>query len=227
MIPGTAAGRRALTLLLASFAATACAPGALERIYHPADHPGLEITAGGPALVRSVYCDIAVEHLAKGRVEDLLERTAEGRRCLSARLGPLRFFHVIVRSTVDMPIRVERAEILHDGGVMASLDAGELRRRLGGPGPSRCDPGAVFHRRRLLEERASLSEIDIGRDTVESRLDFIPPRDTVEEIFIFDRIPSAASRFTIRFTIDATGRKRNVDVRFEVIERRIEAWRGR
>lgn len=225
--PGRTAPWRALpAVFLISACAISCAPRALERFSRPVQRPGVEITEDGPVLVRSIYCDIAVEHLREDSLRRLLARSREGRRCISRRLDPLLVFHVIIRSTVDMPIMVKRAELIHAGGTSASLGTGELRARLSPPRYSDCDPGAVFTFRRLVEERASWSAIDPGADTVESRLDFIPPRDTAAGTIVFDRIPTASRRFTLRFTIDATGRTRMVDFPFEVIERRVVPGKG-
>lgn len=221
------AGRARPAVIILCAWAISCATPALERFARPLDRPGVEITEEGPALVRSMYCDIAVEHLRENSLRRLLARSREGRRCVSGRLSPLVVFHVIIRSTVDMPIRVERAELVHAGGIAASLDIGTLRARISPPRHSDCDPAAVFSGRRLLEEGASWSEIDPKADTVESRLDFIPPRDAMAGLIAFDRIPTSSRRFTLRFTVDATGRTRSVEFPFEVIERRVTATEGR
>jgi hypothetical protein len=219
-----ALGARRAILLCAC--AISCATPSLERFSRPLDRPAVEITENGRSLVRSIYCDITVEPLGRETLRRLLGRSSEGRSCISGRLAPLLVFHVIIRSTVDMPIRVERTELVHAGGIAASLDAGTLRARLSPARHSDCDPGAVFRYRRLLEERASWSAIDPGVDTVESRLDFIPPRDIVEGMIVFDRIPTASRSYTLRFSIDAMGRTRDVEFPFEIIERRVESGNG-
>ncbi len=213
----------ALTTALLLTAGAACGPRALERFTLPVDRAAVEITADGTSLMRSVYCDISVAPIEGPAWHRLLRRGAcsgPAGRAVDVPIPPLTLFHVIVRSTVNLPVRVERAELRYDEGTISSLGVKEMRDRFSSSSYSACDPAILLSFRRLLEEHTSPGAIDYRRDTIESKLDFIPPYDYVAGVVAFERIPHREKRFILRFLIESAGKKRNVDFHFERIERR-------
>ena len=114
-----------------------CLPGErLVRVVRPVERTDVEITADGGALIRSVNCDVTVEPADAALWDRIAGTTAYGKRPAPGarrRVPPLAAFHLIIKSTVGSPLRLERSRITYDGGAGDSLTRDAAARRLGSP----------------------------------------------------------------------------------------------
>ncbi|HOT46739.1 MAG TPA: hypothetical protein PLM53_18915 [Spirochaetota bacterium] len=214
-ITRTAAG---IAVAILAAIALSCHPGSgLVQETLPAESAVVDITGAKTARIRSIYCDITVEPIDASDWERLAGVSAyrrAGPGPLSRRTPPLAAFLVIVKNTVNAPIRLEKAQILHDGATMAALTADRAGDRLRSPAYSWIDFRKLLSPRRLIAEPEPLRKLDFDRDTIDTRLDFIPPQDHVLTIIAFDWIPVEIRKYRVDFTVSAMGGMRNLAVEF-------------
>jgi hypothetical protein len=196
-----------------------CLPG--ERLVHvtrPVERTDVEITAGGGALIRSVYCDVTVEP-ADAAFWDRVGRTAAYGKKPSPgarrRVPPLAAFHLIIKSTIGSPLRLERARITAGDTARDSLTRDAVARRLSSPAYSCYDFAGLLSYRRLMVERDSSRWIDYDRETIASTLDFIPPGDSVVTMVLFERPPVGQERFRITLEFSSLGGRKAVSCDFD------------
>lgn len=211
----TAAGTAAAILMVILFS---CHPGnGLIQETLPAESAMVDITGAKTGRVRSIYCDITVEPISASDWERLAGASVyrrTGRPPLSRRTPPLAAFLVIVKNTVNAPIRLERVQVIHDGGAMEALTAERAGERLRSPAYSWLDFRKLLSPRRLTAEPEPLKKLDFDTDTIATGLDFIPPQDHVLTIVAFDWIPVEIRKYRVDFTVSAMGGMRNLAVEF-------------
>ncbi len=205
-------------MIMVMLALLSCQPrnGLLQETL-PSESAVVEILGIKIARVRSISCDIMVEPVnAEGW--DRLAKASVYRRAgpgpVVRRIPPVAAFLVILKNTVNAPIRLAKTRIICSGTTMELLTAETIITRFRSPSYSWLDFGRLLSFRRLVAEPESLAKIDFDRDTIETRLDFIPPQDTVIIVTAFDRIPVEFRKFKLLFTIAAMGATRDIAVEF-------------
>jgi hypothetical protein len=114
-----------------------CLPG--ERLVHvtrPAERTDVELTAGGGALIRSVYCDVTVEPADAALWDRIAKTAAYGKKPSPGarrRTPPLAAFHLIVKSTIGSPLRLDRARLVAGDAARDSLTREATAHRLPQP----------------------------------------------------------------------------------------------
>ncbi|HPV42336.1 MAG TPA: hypothetical protein PKX40_14250 [Spirochaetota bacterium] len=195
-----------------------CHPGSgLVQETIPAESAVVDITGAKTAMVRSIYCDISVEPIEASDWERIARSPVyrrAGPRPPSRRKPPFAAFLVIVKNTVNAPIRLEKVQLLYDGASMEALTAEAAVKRFGSPAYSWLDFSKLLSPRRLIVEPEPLRKLDFAMDTIDTRLDFIPPQDHVLTIIAFDWIPVEIRNYKIDFTVAALGAMRNIAVDF-------------
>ncbi|MBP7739047.1 MAG: hypothetical protein KA369_23970 [Spirochaetes bacterium] len=189
----------------------------LVREILPTENIAVDILQARAARVRSIYCEITVEPVDEARWKDLMKAAAyrkPGPQMALQRTPTLSAFLVLLKNTLNAPLRIEKAQIVAGDAVMEALRADGLGARFRSPAYGWCDFDRLLSIRRMTGEQEALYKIDIDRDTIETRLDFIPPRDTVLAVMAFEKIPPGIRRFKLRFSIAALGGTREVLIDF-------------
>ena len=195
-----------------------CLPG--ERLVHlvrPVERTDVEITADGGALIRSVLCDVTIEPADAALWDRLAKTAAYGKKPAPGarrRVPPLAAFHLIIKSTVGSPLRLERSRISYGDGAGDSLERGAVARRLASPAYSYYNFAGLLSYRRLTRERDSCRWIDYDRETLASTLDFIPPGDTVVTMMLLERPSAGQERFRLTLEFSSAGNRRAVSCDF-------------
>lgn len=195
----------------------------ITRGLRPSAAAGTVTTERGAALVRSVYCDIQAEHVSEAKWARLLSCGAFSRgRVLPVRrrFPPLTVFMVTLASTVNAPLVLKNAQVRYGGTVKDAMTPARLAAATRSPAYAGTDAEAVLTPRRIMREEDASGPVDCGRDTIEMRLDFVPPRDTVMQVLAFEKIPYGARMITLSLTISALGGEKAFSIDFEPFEYR-------
>jgi hypothetical protein len=218
--PGSRYILRARVIALPAAAALllSCLPGeGLVHLTRAVERTDVEITAGGSTLIRSVYCDITIEPADSALWEKLGKAAAYRKKPLPGarrRVPPLAAFHVIIKSTIGAPLRLERSRIFSGDTTADCLKRDTIAARLRSPAYSYYDFASLLSYRRLTVERDSFRLIDYDRDTIASTFDFIPPGDTVVTMLFFERPPAGQERFRLTLEFSASGNRKTVSCDF-------------
>jgi hypothetical protein len=195
-----------------------CVPGAgMRHETRATERTDLEITKSGAPLVRSIYCDILVQPVDDGLWRKLAMSSAYSSKWkpgLSRRVPPLTAFMVIVTNTVNAPILLEKTELRYGGAVLAELSPAAIGARFRSAAFSIYDFKRLLSFRRIVTGRYAASRVDYDRDTIEEKIDFIPPRDSVIRLVAFEKIPVEARSFRLNFMISAMGTSKQIDFDF-------------
>jgi len=216
-VPSYAGAAAFLILILSASLCTSCLRTGLVRSITPVERPDVEATKYGTATVRSLYCDIMVEPVDDGLWRSIRNSAAYGKTPDPGslqRTPPLTAFQVVVKNTLNAPIQLRNTQLSFGPRTMEAQTADGVRDRLKSPSYSGFNLDAIFSFRRLISERDGSEAIDYDRDTVDMKLDFIPPRDSVLTIIVFERMPVSSRTFKLRFVIAAMGNLKTIDFDF-------------
>lgn len=210
--------RRACIAALAAALLPSCAGGEkLVRLTRVVERPEIEMTVGGAAMIRSVFCDLTVEPVddalwTKLAGSDAYRKKPE--RGARRRIPPVAAFHVIIKSTISSPLRLENARLASGDTVRERMTIGAAAARLKSPAYSAYDFAGLFSYRRLAVEKDSSKWIDYDRETLASTFDFIPPNDAVATVLFFERPPAGRGQLSLTFDLSASGNRKSVTFYF-------------
>jgi hypothetical protein len=109
---------------------------------------------------------------------------------------------------------LQKAQLCFGPHTMDAMTAVGVRDRLKSSPYSGFNLDAILSFRRLISEPDLNEAIDYDRDTIDMKLDFIPPRDSVMTIIAFEKMPVASRKFKLRLVIAAMGNLKTIDFDF-------------
>jgi hypothetical protein len=217
MIPSYAGAAALLMLLLPASLCVFCLRPGLVHVITPVERPDVETTKYGTALIRSLYCDIMVEPVDAGLWRSIRNSRVYGKipdPGSLRRTPPLTAFQVVVKNTVNAPIQLQKAQLCSGPHTMDAMTAVGVRDRLKSSPYSGFNLDTILSFRRLISEPDLNEAIDYDRDTIDMKLDFIPPRDSVMTIIAFEKMPVASRKFKLKLVIAAMGNLKTIDFDF-------------
>lgn len=182
----------ALLLLLS------CAAGT-SGYYGPAQRRDVDILPWNTGVLRSYYCTVFLEGADRAMYDYLGKFPVFRGQGKGYPSGP--GFSIIITNVWDKPFQVSRIEIITDDRVIQPefykfvKDPGYVKTRYA------LDLEELWKTRRLLREPAPVRELDLVKDTIEYRLDFIAPGDSVFFFRTFGWIPSGSRNVKFRIAI--------------------------
>lgn len=193
----------------------------ITRDTRPVESAGVETTRNGYALLRSIYCDILAAPVDEEAWARLLSGGTFARGPaprMRQRVPPVTAILLVLKSTVNAPLTLKNAQLLHGNSGLSALTADRLSELLKSPAYSGIDVRKMLLPRRIIREGDAAVPVDLERDTIELKLDFVPPRDTVMILLVFEKMPAEARTFRLRLTISALGSEKNQDIDFTRLE---------
>jgi hypothetical protein len=186
--------------------------------YRAVERGDVDIVHGRAGLIRTVYCDIYIEHVNDEGWKHLKEfEFFRGKG--KGNPGPV-CFHFIIVNTWNKPFQIDKVEAIYDATVVQSedftfiKDKGYLWNRYS------VSLASLMKKRRILSDDNLLKEIDFKNDTAEYRLDFIAPGDRISFFRFFSWFPAGKSS-KVRISIKYFDMKKVIDFdigRFEYNE---------
>ncbi len=189
----------------------------IVRSFDAEESVDVEIKKEGCALLRSILCDIHIEHIDERKWVKLLKNNSyidQKNKGTIYRIPPLVFFHSVIRNTGREPLRVESVKLSYGNIVKTSMKLKEVKKYVKSPVYNIFNFKSILSRKRLLSENYCIDEIDYNRDTIDYRFNFIPPSDTLIRIVVFEWIPVEIRKFKIIFSVTRSGIKRNISFNF-------------
>jgi hypothetical protein len=186
--------------------------------YRAVERGDVDIVHGRAGLVRTVYCDIYIEHVDDEgwkylKEVDFLRGGGRGNP------APV-CFHLIIVNTWNKPFQIDKVEAMYDGVVVQSEDFTFIKDKEYMENRYSVSLASLLKKRRVLSDDCLLKEIDFKNDTAEYRLDFVAPGDKVSFFRFFSWFPVGKSS-KIRISIKYFDMKKVIDFdigRFEYNE---------
>lgn len=199
-------------------AAASCTGTGNKMFYRAVERGDVDIVYGRAGLIRTVYCDIIIEHVDNEGWKQLKEVPFfKGKG--SENPVPV-CFHFIIENTWKKPFQVDGIEILHAGQVIKAEDFSFIKDKKYMERRYSVNLSSMMKKRRILTDASLLREIDFGDDTIDYRLDFIAPGDRISFFRFFTWFPAGQST-KLRITIKYFDLKKVIDFdigRFEYNE---------
>ncbi len=176
--------------------------------YRAAERADVEIVQGRAGLIRTLYCDIYIEHVDNENwslIKKFNEFKGGGR---GIPVDPC--FHFIIVNTWNKPFEVDKIEAFHKSELIKAEDYSFIKDKDYMEKRYSISLFSLMKKRRLLSEKDVLRDIDFENDAVEYKLGFIAPGDRVSLFSFFPMIPAGKSS-KIRVTIKYHDMKKVID----------------
>ena len=176
-----------IAVIISGVFALSCVPGSGGMIYRAVERGDVEIVKNRAGLIRTLYCDIYIEHLDRELRSRITESAIYKGGGKDFPAEPC--FQFIILNTWNKPVTVENIRVQYNNEVYDPefydyvKDPGYLAKRFNVNLP------AMWKYRRLLGEAELIKEIDYDSDTIDYRADFIAPGDRVLFFRFFRVIP--------------------------------------
>lgn len=180
--------------------AAGCTSAVNKMFYRTVERGDVDIIHGRAGLIRTVYCDIYIEHV-DNEIWKQLKEVPFFKGKGTENPAPV-CFHFIIENTWKKPFQVERVEIIHEGQAFQAEDFSFIKDKTYTERRYSVNLSSMLKKRRILTDAALLREIDFTDDTIDYRLDFIAPGDRISFFRFFTWFPvekSAKLRVAIKY----------------------------
>jgi hypothetical protein len=190
-----------------SFPGCAPSPG-IGRRDSPERNAILDVYSDGRAMIRSVYCEISARQIREAEWNSLLENRMfinAAHRGTAYRVPRLNFFVITVKNTGELPLVMDEIALSFGSEKQALLSPDAIRKGFTSPMYALFNFDEIMRPRRLLPEEYDFKKLDFAEDTVNYRLDFIAPDDTVIRIVAFYFPPVSVRKYQMDFSLKYQG----------------------
>jgi hypothetical protein len=188
---------------------SACHHGsALERRDSPERNAIIDVYSDGRAMLRSLYCEISVRQIGEAEWESLLKNSMfinAAHHESAYRVPRLNFFVITVKNTGELPLVMEEISLSFGSEKQALLTPAAIRKGFASPMYGLFNFDEIMGSRRLLVEEYDIKKLDFAEDTVNYKLDFIAPDDTLIRIVAFGYPPVSVRKYRMDFSLKYQG----------------------
>ncbi len=196
-------------------------PGILHLI-NPEPAPHVEIVKDQCARIRTRMADVTVEPTGNSQWKMLLKHKRFTRKDAHPeyRYPKLFFFKLVITNNTEKPVTLDTVTIASAHNTLNSLTIKEVKKQCTSPAYSIYNFNALLSPYRLLTDAVCLDTIDLTRDIISTKFEFLPPGDTTMQMVAFPWIPVENRTFTLSVTMKSGNEKKVVDFKMRRIEYR-------
>jgi len=196
-------------------------PGILHSI-NPEPAPHVEIVKDQCARIRTRMADVTVEPAGISHWKIFLKHKRFTRKEAHPeyRYPKLFFFKLVITNNTKKPVTLNNVTITTAHNTLGSLKIKEVKEKCKSPAYSVYNFDALLSPYRLLTDVVCLGKINISRDLIPTKFEFIPPGDTIMQMIAFPWIPVENRTFTLSVTMKSGDEKKVVDFKMRRIEYR-------
>jgi len=185
-----------------------CSSNDKISFYRAAERADTEIINGKVGLIRTIYCDIFIEHVDLNTWQHIKKYNTFKGKGVEPPSDPC--FHFIVENTWNKPIVIDNIEILNKANIAVSEDYSFIKDENYLKNRYAVNISSLLKNRRILSEHILAKDIDFEDDAPLYKLNFIAPGDKVSFFRFFSNIPSGKLS-KIRVSIKYSDLKKVID----------------
>jgi hypothetical protein len=198
----------AVIILLMIIVFISCSGTEKITFYRAANRADIEIIKGKVGLIRTIYCDIYIEHIDNNTWQHIKKYNTFKGKGTESPSDPC--FHFIVENTWNKPIVIDKIEILNKDNISPSEDYSFIKDMHYLEKRYAINISSLLKNRRILSEHILVKDIDFEEDAALYKLYFIAPGDKVSFFKFFSSQPSGKLS-KIRVSIKYSELKKVID----------------
>ena len=176
--------------------------------YRAEEKADTEIINGKAGLIRTIYCDIYIEHVDSNTWNHIKKfNTLKGN---GTELPADPCFHFIIENTWNKPIVIENIEVVNNDNAASAEDYSFIKDKDYPENRYAVNISSLLNPRRILSEHILIKDIDFEDDAGHYKLNFIAPGDKISFFKFFSSLPSGRLS-KIRITIKYSDLKKVID----------------
>ncbi|MCL1865731.1 MAG: hypothetical protein FWF73_07975 [Spirochaetes bacterium] len=176
--------------------------------YRAVEKADTEIINGKVGLIRTIYCDIYIEHIDTNTWKYINKYNTFKGGGIESPSDPC--FHFIIENTWNKPIVIDKIEIINKDNIAQSEDYSFIQDKNYLEDRYTINISSLLKSRRILSEHILVKDIDFEDETTLYKLYFIAPGDKVSFFRLFSNIPSGKLS-KIRVSIKYSDLKKVID----------------
>jgi len=198
-------------------------PGILHEI-KPRQNPYTQMMGKNKncARIRTRMADVAIEPLDNRSWKKLLDheifRGKEGN--IQFRYPRLYFFKLIIHNNTSRPVNLDRVLLKAGDEEFHSLSTSDVKKKCASPAYSVFNFKAMLSQYRVLTDKVCMDKIDLSREIIFTRYQFIPPGDSILRLVAFPWIPVQYREFVVSVELRNAADKKIVDFTMDRLEYR-------
>lgn len=184
-----------------------CGHNKVERLEQPADDLQVDFARGSMAVLRNPYVILSIRHIHEREWDELLFKKVPSfatAKNANFRVPKLLFFMVTIKNISGSAVFLRGADIVYGNEKYPSLTYNDLQRRFTSPSYRIFNFKEITESRRLLmgDIYMNLNSVFL-EDSINYKLDFILPNDTVVKIMPFEYPPPTLLSYKLEFSVDS------------------------
>jgi len=174
-----------------------CSHGLIERTETAA--PDIYISAGygGKAVIKNVYTEFSIWHISEKEIKQILSNKSFASDS-AYRIPRLLFFMLTIKNTGDLPLFFVGGNILYKKISHAAIEPEQFRQKFTSSMYNSFSFEKLTTARRIILPDY---EFDFLADTINYKLDFILPDETLVKVIAFDYPPPAVTNYRLEFVL--------------------------
>jgi len=166
----------------------------------------------GVSSFRNFFCDIYLKNISVKEMKAILQtklflKSSE----LPLRIPPFNFFYIAIKNNWDRPMAIDKITVSFQKKEINSLDCNHIK-NIDKEDFKYIDCKDFFSYRRILRDTFDLSKIDLKKDTLLYKINFIPSKDSVIKIFAIPWIPAEIKKFKMHLYLNFSFEKKRIDL---------------
>ena len=193
-----------------------CSHGLIERTESSGADIYISTRRAGKATIRNIYTELSVRPIPEKEIKQILSNKYFAPDS-AYRIPRLLFFMLTIKNTGDFPLFFTGGSILYKKIPHAAIEPEQFRQKFTSPMYNSFSFDKLTAARRII-----LSDYEFGflTDTVNYKLDFILPDETIVKVVAFDYPPPAVTDYRLEFVLRTRNIPRTVGFNMKRIEYR-------
>ena len=162
---------------------------------------------GGKAVIKNVYTELSIRHISEREIKQILSHKSFASNSASCRIPRLLFFMLTVKNTGELPLFLISGNALYRKIRHAAVEPEQFRQKFTSPVYDSFDFDKLTAARRVI---LSDYEFNFLADTINYKLDFILPDETIVKVMAFDYPPPAVTDYRLEFVLKTRNMPRTI-----------------